>query len=54
MARVKFDREFASEAEAREWMEKYKVDAWGYDPSFWIRQEGDRWLVSVTESASCD
>lgn len=53
MAAVRFNREFASEAEAREWMEKYKVEAWGYDPSFIVWEQGGKWLVQVTESASC-
>lgn len=53
MATVRFDREFPSEAEARDWVAKYRVQAWGYDPSFMVWQSGDKWIVRVTEAASC-
>lgn len=53
MAAVRFNREFASEAEAREWVAEYRVQAWGYDPSFMVWEQGGKWLVQVTESASC-
>jgi hypothetical protein len=54
MATVRFDREFESEAAAAKWVADYRVKAWGYDPSFLVWQRGDKWLVQVTESSSCD
>ena len=53
MATVRFEREFDSEASATAWVEDYKEQAWGYDPTFMVWQRGDRWIVQVTRSSSC-
>lgn len=54
MATVRFDREFDSEASATAWVEQHKVNAWGYDPTFRVWQSGDKWIVQVAQSSSCD
>lgn len=54
MATVRFDREFDSEASATAWVEQHKANAWGYDPTFRVWQSGDKWIVQVAQSSSCD
>lgn len=54
MATERFDREFDSEAAATAWVAQHKVSAWGYDPTFTVWQKGDKWIVQVAQSSSCD